>query len=270
MYRILFEGTMFQMRTWNVCFIIGALFAFYLLFTKRPKNWITAKDAIIIFLILVCAGFIGAKFLFAFLHLSKDFQLSLVGSPGGIKTPIEIIFGKTGYAFLGAPMFQFPTVYIYCMFYKDRLNFLKVMDYVMPFTILQLAFVRVGCFFSGCCGGIEAPPPFGFFFPTRHGGTILKIPTQLYSSVGLIFIYIFWRNYYKKKEFKDGVVFLGSIASYSFYRFMIEFLRVDSPHILGPISVAQITLFTIGVVSLNYIRILNKKGTITINKEKNI
>ena len=71
-------------------------------------------------------------------------------------------------------------------------------------------------------------------------------------------MYIIWRNIYKKNYFNDGVIFLGSIASYSFYRFMIEFLRIDSPHVLGPISLAQITLFIIGVVSLHYIRILNR------------
>lgn len=89
------------------------------------------------------------------------------------------------------------------------------------------AFGRIGCFFSGCCYGIESEFGFVTYNATVSScNGVVRFPVQLLSALllfalsGSLFV-LFKRNILKGKLL---FVYLGA---YSVGRFFIEFLRGD-------------------------------------------
>lgn len=92
-----------------------------------------------------------------------------------------------------------------------------------PISItLAHGFGRIGCFFAGCCGGIETDMWFGVQFP---GELHKEVPTQLFEAVFLFLISAVMIVLYFKFHFKYnmGVYLIG----YGVWRFLIEFVRND-------------------------------------------
>ena len=85
-------------------------------------------------------------------------------------------------------------------------------------------FCLPGCFLNGCCFG----RPTDFILGVRFPGSIQPIhPTQIYSSLALIFLYGFLRLMQKLNIKEGGVLILYGLF-YSSGRFIIEFLRGDN------------------------------------------
>ena len=87
---------------------------------------------------------------------------------------------------------------------------------------------RIGCFFAGCCGGIETSAWFGVSFPANSlAWTTAKIiPTQLISSGGdFLIFFITYRILTKGKHPEDTAGWY--LMLYSIGRFFIEFIRGD-------------------------------------------
>ena len=79
-------------------------------------------------------------------------------------------------------------------------------------------------------------------------GYIEVHPVFLYESVLTFFIFIFLRIMQKKRKFK-GQIFLLYLILYSFIRFWLEGLRIDSL-MLFEFRVSQILSFIIFIVSI--------------------
>lgn len=95
---------------------------------------------------------------------------------------------------------------------KERLDFLS------PSLMFMLAILRIGCFVSGCCGGIGV---------TLGGFHFSKFPTQLTEAffdcmimVGLLLYERFWD--------KEGRLYPFIMVYYGCLRFILEFVR-DTP-----------------------------------------
>lgn len=117
---------------------------------------------------------------------------------------------------------------------KHGLALYKTLDLVAPYLALAHAIGRVGCFFNGCCYGKVSS--FGIFSPLQDE---ILIPTQLYSSFLLVVIFLTLRML-QARPHRQGVIFFTYLLLYSSKRFFIEFLRGDSPHILGGLTVFQL------------------------------
>ena len=119
-----------------------------------------------------------------------------------------------------------------------RLDTLTYLDHLALFGAPLIDFfVRAGCLMAGCCFGIPSPhrrfeyilyqtfnnrgSDAGSMFP----GVPLW-PTQIYSMVAavLIFLILYWID--KRKTFK-GQVMMSFLMLYATFRFLIEFLRGD-------------------------------------------
>ena len=84
------------------------------------------------------------------------------------------------------------------------------------------AFGRIGCFLAGCCYGKETTSAIGINFP----GLGKRIPTQLIEAIFLfiltgILVFIIFKTSFK------WTLHLY-LASYSIFRFVIEFFRGDA------------------------------------------
>jgi phosphatidylglycerol:prolipoprotein diacylglycerol transferase len=122
---------------------------------------------------------------------------------------------------------------------NKKLPLLKILDLMIPFVALAQAIGRIGCLLNGCCFGKISE--FGLYFPVHHQ---ILVPTQLYSSLILIFIFIVLRIL-QEKPHKQGQVFFAYLVLYSLKRFFIEFWRADNP-----ILIFNLTLFQILSIAL--------------------
>lgn len=115
-----------------------------------------------------------------------------------------------------------------------KINFWTLADICAPSLILAQAIGRWGNFINQEAYGRPTDLPWGIVV-----NGVKVHPTFLYESIWnfLVFLFLIWYRKNKKKE--EGEIFLLYLSLYSFARFFIEGLRIDSL-MLGRFRVAQI------------------------------
>ena len=188
-----------------------------------------------------------------------------------LNIPSFLAIWEGGIAIHGALLGGFLSIYLFC---KSKKIPLKIfLDLLMPSVILGQSIGRWGNFFNNEAFGIPTNLPWKLFIPLSNRPDIFANsqyfhPTFLYESlwnliIFTILIYIF------NKQSKDNSITPGLITSlylvtYSFGRFWIEGLRIDSlclggfpPYCEGGLRVAQfisIFLFSSGLVWLYFLK----------------
>ncbi|GAB6062978.1 prolipoprotein diacylglyceryl transferase [Deferrisoma palaeochoriense] len=126
-------------------------------------------------------------------------------------------------------------------------------DAVAPGLALGQALGRIGCFFAGCCYGAECDLPWAVTFTDPRGLAPLNLPlhpTQLYSALGNLAIFLVLYLGFRKRWGGTGRVFGLYLVLYPAFRFVVEFFRNDPRGALGPLSTSQalgIPLFLFGL-----------------------
>jgi len=153
---------------------------------------------------------------------------------------LNIILGdivNTGANYYGLMFFAPPLVVIFCLLVK--IDPLSQMDLITPAYPLALIFVKIACYFAGCCRGI--PWEHGFFNPVSRQ---IEFPIQLLES--LVALLIFVILILVKNKLKKGTVFPVYLIVYSSIRFFTEFLRAE-PEVFIGLKAYQI-LCIVGIV----------------------
>lgn len=185
---------------------------------------------------MLFSGIIGARLLYVLLNIQQYAQ-----------NPLEIfMLQRGGLAFYGGAAAALITAALYIKY--KRHSIYKIGDLIIPYVALGQAIGRIGCFLNGCCFGRPADSFFGVVFP--HTTQAIH-PTQIYSSLALIFLYGFLRLLQKLKV-KEGVVLISYGLLYSAGRFFMEFLRADNSVVVLGFTFSQFTgvLVFIGCVLL--------------------
>ena len=169
---------------------------------------------------------------------------------------------EAGLAIYGGVIGGVLGVVLYCVIHKK--NFLNVCDVAAPSLILGQAIGRIGCYFAGCCYGIEVTDPSLTWFPLstfEHGAWHLS--TFFYESIWNFATFTLLLILFRKNKVKQR----GTITSLYLIvdgvgRAWIEALRGDSLYI-GSIKVSQllsIILIIVGIAIILISYILAKKG----------
>ena len=186
--------------------------------------------------IILLSGIIGARILYVILNINYYYN-----------HPVEIImFTHGGLAWFGGLILGIFSCIVYLRY--RGLEIYKIFDLAAPYVALAQAIGRIGCFLNGCCFGKENLR-FGLYFPVHSA---ILIPTQLYSSLALLGIYIILRIK-QVRIHKKGEIFYLYLFLYSLWRFFIEFFRGDSKIFIFHLSLFQIfsiALFTLSVIML--------------------
>ncbi|MFW5976309.1 MAG: prolipoprotein diacylglyceryl transferase [Bacillota bacterium] len=126
---------------------------------------------------------------------------------------------------------------------KRKINFWKAVDILTPPLVLGQAIGRWGNFFNQeAFGGIVSHEFIGnfpeFIQKQMFINGAYRHPTFLYESIldFTIFIFLVW---FRRKNIKNGDVFLIYIIFYSAGRFFIENMRTDSL-MLGQLQIARL------------------------------
>lgn len=144
---------------------------------------------------------------------------------------------NTGANYFGLILFAPLLVVVLCLIIK--VDPLAQLDLIAPGYPLALIFVKIACYFGGCCRGIEWEN--GFYNPISR---LIEFPIQLLESAVALVLFVFL--FTCRKKFKKGTVFPIYLIVYSALRFFTEFLRVE-PKVFMGLKTYQI-LCIIGVV----------------------
>ena len=127
---------------------------------------------------------------------------------------------------------------------------------LVPWIILWIAIWRIGCFLTWCCHWEVTTLPWWVDF----WDGLFRHPTQAYEFLYLILLFI-WYLFLRKKENRPWFLFDLFLIFYFWYRFIIEFIRVE-PKILYGFTWYQIaSILVVSFVSLKiyYFYKKNKK-----------
>ena len=226
------------MLTWELFVLLGIAVITIAAIIERPKGFpIGVAGGIILGVLLGFFGLIGTKLMSTFI-MWNGLSLDYIPAGGSMKV-------APGWAYLGSVPSSLFGILLFTKLRLKRISFWAVTDYLAPFLLMCQAFVRIGCFAHGCCYGKPTNLPWGCFFRDK---TVLRHPTQIYEICYIIIIFIVMRRVYRKGV-PPAVTFFGCMCLYGGFRFFNEFLRVDSLRVIGPLTVANLTMLSISVIS---------------------
>ena len=127
--------------------------------------------------------------------------------------------------------------------YKEDFPTWKGIDFAGMAIPLGVFFGRLGCWFGGCCFGVQSDHWSAVSFPAwspaseaqfrahelAHPGvaSLPVLPMQLWEAAGCLFISIFCTLWLHPRKRFDGQVFAVSMALYAIVRIVLEAFRAD-------------------------------------------
>lgn len=204
----------------------------YLASAQAKKEQVEPEKIFNLCFYIFISGIIGSRLFYVFNN--AHFYL---------RRPLEIIMLQHGgMAWFGGLIFGTATAII--IIRKNKINLLKTLDLLIPFIALGQAIGRIGCLLNGCCFGRVSK--FGIYFPVFDQ---VLIPTQLYSSLLLLLIFVILRRM-QDRPHRLGQILCSYLFLYSIKRFFIEFFRNDSPKMFYGLTLFQILSLAMFVSSL--------------------
>jgi len=165
-----------------------------------------------------------------------------------------------GMAILGGVIGGTLAIVLYSIIHKK--NFLALADIAAPSLIIGLAIGRIGCYFAGCCYGIETVDPALQLFPiSEQINGVWHLSTMFYESFWcfLCFPFLLW-IFNKSKSV--GIATFSYMIMYGFGRFFIEIFRGESLYLFDTgIKVSQAlsaVIFLVGIIGIVAIYLLPK------------
>lgn len=111
--------------------------------------------------------------------------------------------------------------------------------YAVPLAA-AVAVGRMGCFFNGCCGGVETTAPWAI--AGRHPAALYEVGFHIAMAL------VLWRLY-ERRAFPRQLLKLYLI-SYGLFRFGVEFIRTESRLVAGLTGYQIGALAMAGVMAL--------------------
>ena len=134
-------------------------------------------------------------------------------------------------------------------------NPIKQLDVATLFLPFTQVFIRLACFFNGCCWGI--PWEYGpYNYHYDHPGN--QVPVQAIEAIFVLVIYFFLLWY--RKRAKPGTMFPMYMILYGGARFFNEFFTASEPDIIGPFNMYHILCVISFVIGLIMFFIFKKHG----------
>lgn len=237
MHPVLFQFGPLKVYAYGLSVALGFIVSTYLARQEARRQKIEPEKIVNLALGLIISGIIGARILYVVQNLPF-----FLDHPGQI-----LMLHKGGLSFYGG--FFFAIVFAIIFLRKQGLGILSTFDLVSPYLALAQAIGRIGCFLNGCCYGKPTTLNLGVYFPGEH---VARHPVQIYSSFGLLLIFVTLRLLQSKRGNQtkiSGQIFFSYALLYSSMRFFIEFLRGDNLPVLVNLTLHQLISIVIFISS---------------------
>ena len=213
-----------EIRYYGIFIALAVLLGLFLASKETKKQKLNPDITFDLVLYGAISGIIGGRLLHVFSNL-----------PYYTKNPFQIIaVWNGGLSLHGGLLLGILTITLYL--YIKRANIWKYLDIIAPSMVLAQAIGRWGNFFNQEAFGLPTKLPWGIFIEVTKRPLLYKNfeyfhPTFFYEFLCNILIFIVLLILRRKKFIKTGEITLIYLISYSFFRFMIEILRLDSVYI---------------------------------------
>ncbi len=224
MYPILFTTPWFNVYSYGLFIALGYTLGTVLILRAARQEGLNADAIFDMLLLQLIVGICGSRLLFV-----------LEYTPEKLNFRDFLAFEQGGLTFYGAVISSIIFDLLYLKYRK--MPFWQVIDCIGYGLPAGIALARLGCLLNGCCYGTSCNLPWAM--PFAAAGTGTYHPTQLYESLGALFI---WYLLYRLRPWRRnyGEVFLACMASYGFLRFFIEFVRAENPVFMAGMTMAQL------------------------------
>lgn len=178
---------------------------------------ITHTDLAAALQLMIVSGYLGGRILCLISEDTQSQDLWLL-----------LKFWEPGLSILGCIMGIVITLCAFLWFKK--IPMLAFTDRIAIYSPLAQSFGRLGCFFAGCCYGERTTQWWAITYNHPEHMAPLNIslhPTQLYSCVMLLGIFVFLYGYLQRNVKQDGILTCSYLMLVSAERFMVDFWRWD-------------------------------------------
>lgn len=243
MYPILFQIGSFKIHTYGVFIALGFLTGIILALREAKRVGEAPEKILDLAFYLIIAAIVGSRLLYIVLNYRYY-----------IENPLEMVkIWSGGLVFYGG----FLLALIVGIWYirKNHLLLWKTVDVFAPSIAIGQAIGRLGCFSAGCCYGKETTLPWAVTFSNPECLANLGVPlhpTQLYSSLNALFIFLILTVIKRFKKF-DGLLIWLYVLLYSITRSVIEIFRGDDRGgfmFQETLSVSQFIGIILGITSV--------------------
>jgi len=208
-----------------LCSIIGILIAGSVFCCMLIKRGQSENDGLLLLVFSLLGCLIGSHLLYALTLIPHWGILGTADSPSEFFRLLGLLFG--GSVFYGGLIGALITAF--CFIKRKRLPLEPYSDCAAICIPLFHSFARVGCFFAGCCYGIEVDWGFASAYnplvPEVVG--VRRFPTPLLEAFLNLCLFLTLFLLRNKKALRGKLICLYLIA-YAVMRFFVEFLRGDA------------------------------------------
>lgn len=259
MYPTINIGDYLRIPLYSTLFIAGVFVAVFMGRKMGPRVRVAREDIVYGAAYAFVGILIGSKAVYLFTKLP-----SMIMAAAAVKESFGKDFWRTlvylinyllgGYVYYGGLIGAVLGTAVYCRQYK--ISFLAFMDVFAPLIPFVHGVGRIGCFFAGCCYGIEYHGFGSVQFPYNEYNPALddvpRVPVQLMEA-GLNFVFFGVMMYlFYKKDIRKGRLLGIYLIYYAFARFGLEMLRGDKVRggvgIFSTSQLISVILIPVGIV----------------------
>ena len=242
----------FSIQAFGLIIVIGlCLFTIFLQKDPRSKKLFLQEQLSSILLFAAAAGITGGRLLYVFENYDQMDSLWQT-----------LHIWEGGFSILGTVLAIITFLPLYLQ--KLKIPVVPFFDVVAIYAPLMQSISRIGCFVAGCCYGKPTQVAWATIY--RHKDCLAPLncylhPTQLYSSIMLLFVFLFMYFIVSKLYIKTGQLISTYLMCISVERFTNDFWRADRSfftnfQIFGKLSIHQcIALFIFIIASLLFLHI---------------
>ncbi|MCR5431387.1 MAG: prolipoprotein diacylglyceryl transferase [Lachnospiraceae bacterium] len=270
-----------KLSLYGPIFLVGAVIAIIIVRLLAKKAGVERSDALFAVIYGMIGLVIGAKLLYFFTKLPSiiaKFDIYIDLFKMDYVKALDFAFG--GMVFYGGLIGFALGVIRYCKHFKVPVW--GLVDLYTPFLPFVHGFGRIGCFFAGCCYGIEYNGPLSVHFPYNEVvpqlSEVSRFPVQLVEA-GLNFICFAVLITLMRKELnraegdrklKQGQLCGIYLVYYIVVRTLLEFLRGDALRgKIGFLSTSQIISVLLIIPAVLLLRAKNRERVFFVPATEN-
>lgn len=223
----------FEINMYWLSVAFGIVFACGLAFWRASRSHfnVPVKHVLFTFLFIILGARVGAVLFKAMGHI-----FLYATTPDFWTLENWIVLLSSGGVFYGGLIGGFFAAFAYVK--SNKINFQDISDILMPSIPLFHVFGRMGCFFAGCCHGIQADWGIAFSQSISAPNGIPFIPVQLFE-IGLNLWILLVTLILRPERIRQGVLLPMYLITYSVGRFILEFIRGDMARGIFLLSTSQ-------------------------------
>ncbi len=227
----LFEIGSFQLRYYSLAYLIGVMFAYWHTSKalKTPGAPMAQRHADDLFFYCTLGVILGGRLGYAAFYTGGDTGIPSAFtdfSGEGLISWKLLRMWDGGMSFHGGLVGV--VVAILFVTLRNKLNFLRVCDYIAPSVPMGMLLGRLANFNNGELWGRVSDVPWAMVFPDPRAGEIARHPSQLYQAglegllLLVILLLLFWKT---RARFRPGLLVGVFTIGMGCARFFNEFFR---------------------------------------------